>query len=172
MKRLYYLAENLDQAEFIGAALARQAVKPRHFHVLSQDEAGLYRHHLHSATPFQERDLLRSGERGALLGIGAGFIVALAVVLTMPQIPALAAFAVTVVLLTGFGLWAGSMAGLSMENPRIRRFQGALDSGRHLLMVDVPRSRQAEIAQIMRRFAVTEAGSDTTMVLPFALQRA
>jgi len=47
----------------------------------------------------------------------------------------------------GFGAWTASMIGISTPSQRLKRFEGAVEQGQLLLMVDVPRARVEEIEQ-------------------------
>jgi len=49
----------------------------------------------------------------------------------------------------GFGAWAASMIGVSTPSGRLRRFEGAIEQGQILLMVDVPASRVKEIEELL-----------------------
>jgi len=44
-----------------------------------------------------------------------------------------------------FGTWVASMVGSAVPNSRLTQFQGAIDEGRVLIMVDVPGTRVDEI---------------------------
>lgn len=174
MKRLYYLADNLDTADEVARALHDEGIRDWNFHVLSKDEAGLYKHHLHAATPLHHRDLIRTGERGALLGLVAGMSAAVfsALLLEMSSLHTVMVFAIAVVLPTLFGAWLGGLIGLSTENHKIARFHDDIEFGRALLMIDVKPVHEHRIRELMRLFAVRESGEDTTIIMPFRLRHA
>lgn len=171
MIRLFYLADSLEIAADASQKLHEAGVSDWNFHVLSTDEAGLYQRHLHGATTWQKRDILRSGERGAMLGLCIGVVVALlamflssSVILQNP----LVAVAICIVC-TLFGAWVGGLSGLSTENHQLSRFHEAITAGKYLIMVDVRKSRLGAVKYLMA--SIPEAplvGSDHTMVLPFA----
>jgi len=79
MKRLYYLTESIDAAEKLSERLHSEGITDWNFHVLGKDKANIVRHHLHSTTPLQELDIVRSGERGILMSLAVGifFVVVL-----------------------------------------------------------------------------------------------
>lgn len=174
MKRLYYLTENLDTADDVAKALHAEGVSDWNFHVLSKDEAGLYKHHLHAATPLHQRDLIRTGERGALLGLAAGMAAAIfsAMLIELSSVHTAMVFAIAVVLPTLFGAWLGGLVGLSTENHKITRFHGDIEAGRALLMIDVRQSHENRIRELMQLFPVRAGGEDTTVVVPFRLSHA
>lgn len=174
MKRLYFLAENLDIADAVAKTLHDEGVSDWNFHVLSKDEAGLYSHHLHAASPLHQRDLIRTGERGALLGLLAGMTAAIfsAVLLELSSVHSMMVLAIAIVLPTLFGAWLGGLVGLSTENHKIARFHDDIEYGRALLMIDVKPVHEVRIRELMQLFAVREGGEDTTIVVPFRLSHA
>lgn len=169
MKRLYYLTEDLEATQRIADALRRAGLSEWNFHVLSKDEAGLYQRRIHSGTPIHWRDLIRSGERGALIGFVAGLWVGIIAVMTLElsgQQALIVQFALTL-LPTLFGAWVGGLVGLSTENYKIQRFHGDLEAGRHLLLIDIERSFVPMVRKLMSHFPAFEAGMDTPAILPF-----
>jgi hypothetical protein len=50
-----------------------------------------------------------------------------------------------------FGLWASSMVASAVPNSRLKAFQPAIESGKVLMMVDVPMRRVAEICELVER---------------------
>ena len=174
MKRLYYLSDSLDTVDEVATALHRAGINDWNFHVLSKDDAGLYTHHLHSATPLHRRDVIRTGERGALLGFGVGLMAAIFSVLLFELSPvhSMVVFAIAIALPTLFGAWAGGLVGLSLENHKIARFHRDIEAGRALLMIDVDRAHYRRIQLLMKVFAVQPGGEDSTLVAPFTLSHA
>jgi hypothetical protein len=174
MKRLYYLVDNLNTVEEVATALHREGISDWNFHVLSKDAAGLHTHHLHSATPLHQRDVIRTGERGALLGFGTGLLLAIFSVLLveLPPLQSLIVVAITIGLPTLFGAWAGGLVGLSLENYKIARFHSDIEAGRSLLMIDVDHKHESRVQILLQSFAVQAAGEDSTIVMPFRLSHA
>lgn len=149
MKRLFYLVDHIDHVQEISDDLHTRGITDGRFHVVSKDEAGLYNHHLHRASVFDRTDLARYVERGMLLGLvlGLSFILpaALYADLGWPLIAwlGMAAFAVMA------GGWLGGFGGISAENYRIRRFHDAIEAGKYLVMVDVPKPLAEEVEDEM-----------------------
>lgn len=171
MIRLFYLSESLDAAEKASQKLHGAGISDWNFHVLSTDEAGLYQRHLHGAAPWHKRDILRSGERGAMLGLVLGIVAALLALFSSSspilQHPLTAAS--ICVVCTLFGTWVGGMFGLSTENYQIARFHDAIVAGKYLIMVDAPKSRLGLVRYQMASIPqAQEVGSDQTVVFPFA----
>lgn len=171
MKRLYYLADNLDIVDDVAQTLQREGISGWNFHVLSRDDAGLYNHHLHSATPLQQRDIIRGGERGALTGLCGGilFAIVLLQILELSTVHSALVSAVAIAIPTLFGAWAGGLVGLSLDNYKIARFHDDIAAGRALLMIDVKPAHDSRVVQLMRMFAVEAAGEDSIFIAPFTL---
>ncbi|MDY0007979.1 MAG: hypothetical protein RBS22_14255 [Spongiibacteraceae bacterium] len=174
MKRLYYLTDSMDIADRVSERLQAAGLADWNFHVLSRDEAGVYRRHLHGATPFHRRDIIRGGERGALIGAALGLLAATFIVNVMQQSTSVetVAFAVIVVVFTLFGAWDGGMVGLALDNHKIARFRDDIYAGRHLLLIDVPRKHAQAVHTLMRQFEASPAGEGSTLISPFDSARA
>jgi hypothetical protein len=169
MKRLYYLTENLEATRSIADALHNVGLKTWNFHVLSKDEASLYEYRIHSGNPIHWRDLIRSGERGALIGFAIGLWLAIIAMfmLDFPNDVMLFVQFALVLVTTLHGAWVGGLVGLSSENYKIQRFHGEIESGRHLVMIDVDRRYVPTVRKLMSHFPAFEAGMDSPAVLPF-----
>jgi hypothetical protein len=70
MKRLYYLSSSIESVEQVSNDLHEKGITDWNFHIISKDEAGLYSHHLHSASLIQRTDVVRFVERGLISGGG------------------------------------------------------------------------------------------------------
>lgn len=174
MKRLYYLADQLEIVDAVAATLGEEGGGRWHLHVVSGDDAGVYQHHLHPASPLQQRDVIRLCERGVLFGFSAGLLVAALVVDVLNYFPAyqFPTFIVITALITLFGAWVGGMAGLCLESHRIKRFHDAIDAGRYLLLIDVEPGRCERIRRVLEHLDLEEGGEDNTLVFPFEPRRA
>ncbi|MEO0369108.1 MAG: hypothetical protein AAF197_10040 [Pseudomonadota bacterium] len=170
MKRLYYLTDSVDVAESASDQLHQKGITDWNFHVLGQDKAQMTKHHLHSTTPLQELDIIRSGERGVLIGLTIG-------VLLTGYIALFTSFganmnwiwqAAAVVLFALFGAWVGGLVGVSNENYKVRRFHKDIENGSYLLLVDVMPEQRSEVEQVMSQIhGIRKGGEDTTFVNPF-----
>src|SRR5512143_2196311 len=109
MKCLYFLAPTLASTHDIAEDLHEVGVKDFFLHVISRDEAGLKKQHVHSSNYIETLDLVRSGVIGGIVGclIGiAGFYLLRQYNVIDIQIPNLVAFALIDVA-TLFGTWEG-----------------------------------------------------------------
>ncbi len=152
MKRMYYLTGDIDSAEQISADLHQAGVSDWNFHVLSKDEAGLYKRHIHSANYIQKLDIVRNAERGAMLGLLGGIYTAIYISTSDPfgANPGGLAYVTAIGFITLFGAWAGGMAGLSKENQKIAGFHDAIEAGHYLIMIDVKAEEEGRVRRLMR----------------------
>jgi hypothetical protein len=171
MKRLYYLTDNIDTAERVSDRLHKEGITDWNFHVLGQDKAQIVRHHLHSTTPIHELDIIRSGERGVLIGFAIGILVTCYFAL-YTQVGASLHWLwlmAAIVLFSCFGAWVGGMVGMSTENYKIQRFHRDIRDGRLLLLVDVKADQKAGVESVIASFpGVAKAGEDSTFINPFS----
>ena len=68
MKCYYYLAPSLDSTHQISDDLHEVGVLDWFLHVITEDEAGLKREHLHSSNYLETTDIIRDGLIGLILG--------------------------------------------------------------------------------------------------------
>ncbi|WP_375171471.1 hypothetical protein [Marinobacter sp.] len=170
MKRLFYLVNTIDSVESISEDLHRDGVSNWRFHVISKDDAGLYLHHIHTASVLDRTDLARFVERGLIIGglFAAFFILPLALWggLEWPT-SAFVAMGVFAVLAGG---WLGGFGGIGTENYRIRRFHKDLENGKYLIMVDVPKAEVERVEALMAGLHPEAAlrGESSSVNNPFA----
>lgn len=167
MKRLYYLAPSLNSVDKISADLHEQGISDWRFHIISKDESGLHRHHLHSATTLQRTDLVRYVERGIIVGVllGLCFIVPLAY---LEEFTLNAWLAISVFCMI-FGAWTGGVGGITQENYKIRRFHDEIEKGFYLIMVDTKKQDEERVQRIMAVWhpEASLQGHSSTHINPF-----
>lgn len=170
MKRFYYLTDNIESTEKVSEDLHAEGISDWHFHVLSKDEAGLQKKHVHVANPLHRFDIIHSGERGALIGGVLGFLIGTLAVMMSPLGSIFGMwFALLPTVVFGcFGAWVGGMVGLSHENYKIARFTDEIEAGRFLIMVDARKNLEDRVLRMMERQhpEATLAGIDDTWVSP------
>ncbi len=153
MKRLYYLTDNIDSAEQISNDLHAAGITDWNFHVLSKDEAGLYKRHIHTANYVQKLDIVRNAERGALLGLLAAiFMVAyIRSSETFGENPGGMFYMAIIGFITLFGAWAGGLSGIARENRKITCYHDDIEAGKFLIMIDVKAGKEDEVRGLMTR---------------------
>mgnify|MGYP006132901147 CR=1 FL=1 len=139
MKRHYYISDDLDDLEIVERDLEASGVSTPQIHVLSNDEAGVEDHHLHTVEGVLKKDVVHGTELGAVVGIVAAAIILVAngyfgLAETYTWVPAI--FLSVIVL--GFCTWEGGLIGIQEPHTDFQRFQDLLAEGKHILFVDVP----------------------------------
>lgn len=175
MQRLYFVANDPDDARRVQDALEQCGVSAWNFHAIARDEAGLAVRRVHSATLYQQLDVIHSGERWALGGAALAGVVA-CVAWALDAMPwTMSLWQVVLVTLVGglFGAWQGGMVGLSRDNYKIARFHDDIAAGRVVLLVDVHAAEKDAIRRLMAEDfpAIQAAGEDSTLINPLASAR-
>jgi len=166
MKRLYYVTDNLESVDSISKDLHQKGITDWNFHVLSKDEAGLYKRHINSALPWQQFDIVHTALQGALVGLVLGFVIGYLI----DQLTGFGTASIVVMLLLGlfFGTWTGGFIGLAHENYKVRRYHDDIEAGKYLVMVDIKKDQVEMVNNIMRRQhpEAQKSGEDTTLINP------
>ncbi len=174
MKCLYFLASTLSTSRDVSDDLHEIGIKDFYMHVISQDESGLKREHVHAGNYLETRDVVRDGCIGALLGLSAGLIGVGLLAYFRPlgadvQIPTFVYVTLTAVA-TLFGAWEGGLAGIASENKKLSRFHDDIATGKYLILVYVRKHFEAKVRDVMqqRHPDATLVAMDTHFVNPFA----
>lgn len=144
MQRHYYISDNLDELEILESELQKQGIKTPQFHVLSQDDAEVEKHHLHAIEPVLKQDVVRSTQIGAAFGLlGAVLLLSVAFIMQWYQtavgwMPFLFSAFVTL----GFCTWQGGLIGIQLPNNQFKKFQQVLNKGKHVFFVDIAPEQQ------------------------------
>ena len=72
MNCLYYVAPTLESTHQVSDDLHAAGLKDFFLHVVSRDESGLDREHIHSSNYLETLDIVRDGFIGAAIGGAAG----------------------------------------------------------------------------------------------------
>jgi hypothetical protein len=150
-RRLYFVLPDTAIAQAVVNELLLARIESRHIHVLAR--RGTELRDLPEAGVFQKTDVVHAAQVGAGLGALAGTIGGILLVIFPPTGLSLQLVAVLVAALLGalFGVWASSLAGASVPNSKLKRFQPWIEEGRLLLMVDVPFHDYQRIAELVAR---------------------
>lgn len=153
MQRHYYISDDLDELERLESELQKQGIKTPQFHVLSENDAEVEKHHLHAIEPVLKKDVVRSTQIGALFGLfGASILLAVAFLMqwhlsAVGWVPFL--FSAFVVL--GFCTWQGGLIGIQLPNHQFKQFQELLSKGKHVFFVDISQDQQSILDAIIAR---------------------
>lgn len=145
-RRIYWLLPDLASARRTMDDLLLARIAEPHIHFVAREDVDMSG--LHAANVLQTSDVLRAAQIGLVIGGVVGTVAGLAVAVFFPIVgdsPQWGVAAVLAVLGGLFGAWAASMIGISTPSHRLERFRPAIEQGHILLMVDVPRSRVAQI---------------------------
>lgn len=153
-RRIYWLLPDLASARHTMDDLLLARIDESHIHFVGREDADMTG--LHPANLLQTTDVVRAAQLGLVVGAATGAVAGVAAVLLFSltgdaphEAPHWGVAAVLAIVGAPIGAWAASMIGVSVPSKRIARFTGAIEAGRLLLMVDVPRSRVAEIEALL-----------------------
>lgn len=150
MRRLYFLAPDLESTRSIVHDLLLNHVPEDRIHILARE--GMELEELPEARIRERTNLIPSLERGAAIGGATGALAGIAAV-AIPGLGILGGGAVLALAAagTGVGAWASSLQGISTPNTQLKRFEERIAAGDILMMVDVPKDRIEEIEAVIRK---------------------
>ena len=124
MKTNYYLSPTLKSTQQISDDLHEVGINDWFIHVVSKDETGLNKEHVHSSNYLETLDVLRDGGIGALIGFIIGVFAAGALMYFKPFGPNMPEYVYLIVLalFTLFGIWEGGLAGLLVKIESLLNF--------------------------------------------------
>jgi hypothetical protein len=152
MRRLYFLIPNIDSAKTIVDELLLARIEERHIHIAAKDHHALTEAHLPEAGLLQESDFVPAVERGVAIGGATGVLAGIAAVTIPGAALALGGGAILGIGLAGAGVgaWMSGMIGVSVPSSRLKEFESAIEDGKLLMMVDVPKPRVDEIKELVK----------------------
>ena len=148
-RRLYFMLPDIESARSMLNEMLLARIECRHIHFLSRRDS--LPPDLPEATVLQKSDIVH----GAQLGVGIGAIVGAVagglLVMFPPEGVTLKFVTVLLIALGGalFGAWASSMVASSVPNSRLKAFEREMESGKVLMMVDVPMRRVHQICELV-----------------------
>jgi hypothetical protein len=175
MKCLYYLAPTLDSTHGISDDLHSVSVDDFFVHVISRDEAGLRKQHIHSSNYLETLDVVRDGIIGAAVGFCVGLLGVWLIDRFDPfgvEVPTFVYIALVAVA-TMFGAWEGGLIGIGLENRKLARFHDDIEAGKFLILIYALKDQEVAVAGMMReRHPEAElVGVDRHFVNPFSLPK-
>ena len=150
-RRLYFVLPDVQSARTMLNDMLLARIECRHIHFLASRET--LPPDLPEASVLQKTDIVHGAQLGLIIGAVVGAAAGALLVMVPPEGVTLKLMAVLILALGGalFGLWASSMVASAVPNSRLTAFQPAIDSGKVLMMVDVPMRRVQEICDLVER---------------------
>ena len=147
-RRMYFVLPDIASAKQIVNDLLLARIEDRYMHFLAKDGVSL--DGLHEASILQKSDIVHGAESGIVIGGVAGIVAGVAVMMFPPTGASMQLITVLITAALGsvFGAWVSSMIASSVPNSRLREFEQDIESGKILLMVDVPSTRAIEIREL------------------------
>ncbi|MDE2428258.1 MAG: DUF1269 domain-containing protein [Burkholderiales bacterium] len=147
-RRLYFMLPDTVSAREMLNELLLARVEERYIHFVA-------RHSLPADMPeanvFQKTDLIHGMELGMVVGGASGLLAGILLLLFPLEGIELRTIALLVSGVGGalFGSWVSGMVAAAIPNSRLKAFAPEIDSGKVLLIVDVPLSRVTQIEQMI-----------------------
>lgn len=147
MRRIYFLAPDLETTHKIVDELRAEGIEDHHIHVLAKRHTPL--EDLPEASEFQKTDFISAVERGIALGATTGLLAGL-VGLRFAGF-AIAGGPVLGVLFYGatIGAIMSGLIGLQVGNSKVKQYADAIEAGELLVMLDTPKERIEAISQLI-----------------------
>jgi len=164
MRRIYFLAPNIETTHKIVAELRAEGIEDRHMHILAKRDTPL--EDMPEASEFQKTDFIPAVERGVALGATTGLLAGL-VGLRFAGF-AIAGGPVLGILFYGatIGAMMSGLAGLQVGNSRVKKYEDAIERGQLLVMVDIPKERIDEMSQLITKHHPTAQFEGIEPLLP------
>ena len=151
MKRFYYITENLAELSDIERELEAKGISRPQIHVLSEQDADVEQHHLHEVEAVMKKDVVRSMQVGALIGVaGSTTILAVAYLSGVTAVAGWVPFVFLAVAVLGFCTWEGGFFGIQEPHEQFKQFRQALQDGCHIFFVDTTTSQEEVLEQVMQ----------------------
>jgi hypothetical protein len=149
--RIYWLLPDLPSAWATMDDLLLARVEARHIHFVAREDVDMSG--LHAANVLQTSDVVRAAEIGLIVGASVGALLGALVAVHYPIVgdePQWGIAAVLAIAGALFGVWTSTMIGISIPSKRLERFTPEIESGKILMMVDVPMWRREQIEARLR----------------------
>jgi len=150
MKRHYFIGDDLNVIAMVEKELMAQGIAAEKIHTLSHNDADAEQRELHDVQSLMKKDVIHSGEIGALVGLvvaalAIGIAHASGIAARVGWVP----FIFLAIVLLGFFTWEGGLIGIQAPNSRFRRFEKALRAGEHVFFVDCQESEEPAMRRVL-----------------------
>lgn len=153
-----FLLNNLNHSDQLQSSLMATGIKESDIHFVTENNKDFAGHHVHEASIFEERDLLHSGLRFAIVGAAIGLVLSTVFYYTQPygwQF-GFVNFVFMMALTIGFSGWIGGLFGIAHRNYRISDYENDLKNGKAIMLVYTDDEHADKAKQIVNE---TESGS-------------
>ena len=160
LTRHFFIGDDLDDLERFEEELERAGVVTPQIHVLTLDDSGADRHHhLHQVTGLMKKDLVHSTVLGALVGLCVSTLVLIVVhAAGWSETPAgWVPFIFLAIVVLGFFTWEGGLFGIETPNVHFKRFEKALQNGKHVFFVDLEPEQGKILEDVVKKHSMVEA---------------
>jgi len=150
-RRIYFLLPSVGGARQVVNELLLARIDDHHIHVMAREGTTLG--DLPQANLLQRSDFIHGVEIGLSVGGATGIVAGLIAVAFPPQGIVLGGWTMLVMALAGalIGAWVAGMIGTDIPNSQLREFTTAVADGQILMMVDVPKSKVANVTEMIRK---------------------
>lgn len=150
MQRLYFVIPSAQSCRTIVNELLLARISDKQMHVMAKDDQ--VPRDLPQANLLQTSDFVPAVERGLTIGGGTGLFAGILAYSFQSAGLEIGGFAILAICLAGGGIgaWIAGMIGVDVPNTQLKPFMPALNSGNLLLIVDVKRTRVAEIEDMIK----------------------
>jgi hypothetical protein len=150
-RRLYFLLPDVKTTKQVFRELLLARIEERHVHVLARD--GTLLGDLPEATLLQKSDAIHGIELGLIIGGATGMVAGTLAVLFPPSglIMGLGVILATGILGAIMGVWVSGMIAVDVPNTKLRAFMGAVEKGKVLMIVDIPKDQVAEVSRWVKQ---------------------
>jgi hypothetical protein len=150
-RRLYFLLPSVERAHQAFEELLLARIDETHIHALAREGTTLG--DLPEATFLQKSDTMHGIRSGMLLGGAAGAVAGIVALLFPPSGVVMQLGVVLATCLVGaiLGGWCAGVIGTGLANTELRAFRDAIEQGKVLMIVDIPKARVEEISRMVQQ---------------------
>ncbi len=157
MKRHYYISDSLQELVEVEEELESEGVTHAQIHVLSDDDKAVEQHNLNEVEAVLKQDVVHSMEVGALVGIGFAILIVVSVYVSgIAQTTGWVPFIFLAIVALGFCTWEGGLFGIQVPHAEFQRFKEALNTGKHVLFVDIRETQEALLSKVVQHHPALE----------------
>lgn len=159
MRRYFYIADNLDVVEKVEQSMKDQGFVEDQYHVLSNSDSATEKRKLHDVSSLLKRDVIHSGEIGALVGLAAATVILLLAWMAGWQNGSFgwAPYLTVAFLAFCFCTWEGAFLGFQVPNAQFRRFTKLLAQGKHVFFADLSKNEMPQFEKVLNKHPELEA---------------